>query len=354
MFWSQREIRLRNSFARHFSEELFDVLLQENRAWEFIQFEGPQLTPINQINPNYTNDDVWMQEHLEGDYPVQEFFKWMRETDYQKIIDTFLKYEYLDSEYSEVEDSDDQSQLEYNVSDLKERLIDEGEEYEPHRPWVTNIFDMWMSCLKKEPTKLVLRPETTPSSYVYARHLLDTHSGIKPPYVVWQTGKSFRREQDQVTKNMRLKEFYQQEFQCIYTTDTKNDYQEAVLEPVRKMIGEMVRLPTRLVESDRLPSYSLRTMDVEVWCPDKQAIENAPFEIGGQHYGERPIEVRPPSGYSSRGRWMEVCSISKRTDFPGKVQFQTKKGIVEKDLEVLEVAIGLDRCVYNFEQGETN
>lgn len=118
---------------------------------------------------------------------------------------------------------------------------------------------------------------------------------------------------------MRLKEFYQQEFQCVYTTDTKNDYQEAVLEPVRKMIGEMVGLPTRIVESDRLPSYSLRTMDVECNNGDK---------------------------------WMELCSISKRTDFPQKARFVTKKGIVEKDLEVLEVAIGLDRCVYNFEQGE--
>lgn len=246
MFWSQREIRLRNAFAQHFSEELFQALLQENRAWDFIQFEGPQLTPRSVINPNYTKDDIWVQE-----------------------------------------------------TGTVEDLLDG----------------------KPIPEQLVLRPETTPSSYVYARHLLDTHSGIKPPFVVWQTGKSFRREQDQVTKNMRLKEFYQQEFQCIYTADTMNDYQEAILEPVRKMIGEMVRLPTRLVESDRLPSYSLSTMDVEVDNGDK---------------------------------WMEVCSISKRTDFPGKVQFQTKKGIVEKDLEVIECAIGLDRCVYNFEQGEMN
>ena len=180
--------------------------------------------------------------------------------------------------------------------------------------------EIWVP--EEEQLHLALRPETTPSSYVYAQHLLRTHSGIKPPFVVWQTGKSFRREQDQVTKNMRLKEFYQQEFQCIYTAETKNDYQEAVLEPVRKMISEMVGLPTRIVESDRLPSYSLRTMDVEVNNGDK---------------------------------WMELCSISKRTDFPDKARFETKKGIVEKDLEVLEVAIGLCRCVYNFEQkGDNN
>lgn len=164
---------------------------------------------------------------------------------------------------------------------------------------------------------LVLRPETTPGSYVYAQHLVNNHGGARPPFVVWQTGKSFRREQDQVTKNMRLKEFYQQEFQCIYTADTANDYHAAILEPVRIMLGEMIGLPTRIVASDRLPSYSQVTMDVEVDNGDK---------------------------------WMEVCSISRRTDFPQKIAFQGKKGVVEKDMFVLEVAIGLDRCVYNFER----
>ena len=252
MFWNEREVRLRRRFEEHFAAELEKVLINENSAWRMIQFEGPQLTPFDHINPNYTNDDVWVQE------------------------------------------------VDYSES--------------------TGECNACGSIVPKlEITPLVLRPETTPSSYVYACHLLNTHSGIKPPFVVWQTGKSFRREQDQVTKNMRLKEFYQQEFQCIYTTDTMNDYHTAVLEPVRKMISEMIGLPSRVVESDRLPSYSLVTMDIEVDNGDK---------------------------------WMEVCSISKRTDFPQKARFETKKGIVEKELEVLEVAIGLDRCVYNFEQKE--
>jgi len=167
--------------------------------------------------------------------------------------------------------------------------------------------------------ELALRPETTPGSYTYAQYLLNNHTGVKPPFVVWQAGKSFRREIVQPTKHMRLKEFYQQEFQCVYSADTANDYHEAILEPVRAMIGSMVALPTRLVESDRLPAYSLRTMDVEVWNGDK---------------------------------WMEVCSISKRTDFPEKLRFQGKKDVVEKDALVLEVAIGLDRCVYNWQQAQ--
>lgn len=168
---------------------------------------------------------------------------------------------------------------------------------------------------------LVLRPETTPGSYTYAAHLLEQQKGVKPPFVVWQYGKSFRREQDQVTKNMRLKEFYQMEFQCIYSEDSKNDYFEEILKPVERMIEEKTGGPARLLESDRLPSYSLKTMDVEVMTPSDH--DEA---------------------------WMEVCSISKRTDFPVTAKFQTKKGEVEKNLIVLEVAIGLDRCVHLMNQ----
>src|SRR6516225_11570651 len=58
---------------------------------------------------------------------------------------------------------------------------------------------------------IALRPETTMGSYQYARYLLDHHTGVRLPLCVWQHGKSFRREQDQPQKHMRLKEFYQLE-----------------------------------------------------------------------------------------------------------------------------------------------
>jgi glycyl-tRNA synthetase len=166
--------------------------------------------------------------------------------------------------------------------------------------------DVWES----EP--LVMRPETTPSSYRYAEWLLENNRVI-PPFVIWQAGKSFRKEQDQVSKNMRLKEFYQQEFQCIYASDTLNDYQEKVLEPLRKLVEDILALPTRVVPSDRLPSYSMRTVDLEVDNGDK---------------------------------WMEVCSISKRTDFTMKKNFGNK----EKTFLVLEIAMGLDRLLWNYFQ----
>lgn len=54
--------------------------------------------------------------------------------------------------------------------------------------------DVWFQETK-DTDKIVLRPETTPSSYEYAKMLLE-HQEVRPPFVVWQAGKSFRREAD--------------------------------------------------------------------------------------------------------------------------------------------------------------
>jgi glycyl-tRNA synthetase len=115
---------------------------------------------------------------------------------------------------------------------------------------------------------------------------------------------------------MRLKEFWQLEFQCAFTADSGNDNHAACLEPVRRMIASLIPLPTRIVASDRLPAYSEVTMDIEV---------------------------------DNGNKWMEVCSISRRTDFPQRYRSQPKKGAaVDHDVLVLEIAIGLDRCIYNW------
>jgi len=145
---------------------------------------------------------------------------------------------------------------------------------------------------------LVLRPETTMGSYAFVRHLLDSHTKTKMPLCVWQHGKSFRQEQDQVTKNMRLKEFYQLEFQVIYSKTTANDYTALAIPQVASLLSDLVG-PCKTLASDRLPSYSISTTDVVVEQNE-----------------------------------MEICSISKRTDFP--------------DAHVLEIAVGTDRMVYNF------
>lgn len=70
------------------------------------------------------------------------------------------------------------------------------------------------------------------------------------------------------------------------------------------------------MSSDRLPAYSEVTTDIEV---------------------------------NNGDNWMEVCSISRRTDFPQRYRSQAKKGAaVDHDVLVLEIAIGLDRCIYNW------
>lgn len=153
-----------------------------------------------------------------------------------------------------------------------------------------------------ESAGLVLRPETTMGTYKFIEHLLNPHNDrkIKLPLCVWQHGKSFRREQDQPTKFMRLKEFYQLEFQIAYSSTTANDYSVTLIPAMQKAISEMIG-PCRIEASDRLPDYSESTTDIVCEKND-----------------------------------MEVCSISKRKDYPGA--------------KILEVAIGTDRCVYNFMQ----
>lgn len=146
----------------------------------------------------------------------------------------------------------------------------------------------------------VMRPETTMGTFKAVEYMLSSYNDrkIKLPVCVWQHGKSFRREQDQPTKFMRLKEFYQLEFQIVYSESTLNDYSVTLIPAVQKALVELIG-PCRIEASDRLPSYAESTTDII--CEKSN---------------------------------MEVCSISKRKDFSqGKV---------------LEVAVGTDRCVFNF------
>lgn len=98
-------------------------------------------------------------------------------------------------------------------------------------------------------------------------------------------------------KNMRLKEFYQLEFQIIYAMSTKTDYVTSTINDVRAVLQEFIG-PCRIEDSDRIPSYA-------EWTKDVVCEQNS----------------------------MEVCSISSRKDLEG--------------FRVLEVAIGTDRMVYN-------
>jgi glycyl-tRNA synthetase len=152
--------------------------------------------------------------------------------------------------------------------------------------------------------KLTLRPQTTPGSYAIAETILQ--SGRKPPFVIWQHGKSFRREQKKPKKHMRLKEFYQLEFQIIYSEDHPKINAKEIIKAVKDEIQEYVGR-CRTVSTNP-PHYATWTKDIERSSND-----------------------------------MELASISERTDFKPKI----KRFSNGNDLKVLEIAIGTDRIVYN-------
>jgi len=221
IFWSEREINARKTVESHLVQAVKDSLKSVNRAWELFQVEAPILTPLEFINKNYSEADLFATSGTAKD---------------------------------------------------------------------SNGAD----------TSLIARPETTMGSYAYARHLMNPHNDqkVRMPLVVWQHGKSFRREQDQPTKFMRLKEFHQLEFQCIYSLTTGADYAASLIPAVAAALQQLVG-DCRIVPSDRLPDYSESTMDIE---------------------------------HSASS--MELASCSKRMDFDGA--------------KVLEIAVGTDRVVKHF------
>lgn len=96
----------------------------------------------------------------------------------------------------------------------------------------------------------------------------------------------------------------------MYSADTKNNYQESTIADIATMFQEILGLNVRIVLSDRLPEYSIKTIDIEVFNGDK---------------------------------WMEICSVSLRKDFSYKPVIKGK----EISCLVLEIAIGVERLIYN-------
>jgi glycyl-tRNA synthetase len=141
-----------------------------------------------------------------------------------------------------------------------------------------------------------LRAETTPSSYAYAKSLR-----AKLPLCIWQAGISSRREKSDgaSASKLRFNNFWQLEFQCIYSDTTKADYRKALMDEISKEIKRFTQKELRVVDSDRLPSYSLSTLDIECLFND---------------------------------RWTEVASCSIRNDY-------------QENCLVAEIALGLDRIV---------
>ena len=151
------------------------------------------------------------------------------------------------------------------------------------------------------------------SANVLADMMRGTKHDMKLGFVTYLWGKDW--DVPTLIKNCTESNIHGVELRVEHAHKVMPELNASQRSEVRKMFEDIMALPTRIVESDRLPSYSKRTMDIEVWNEDK---------------------------------WMEVCSISKRTDFPQKARIAIKDKIIEKDLLVLEIALSSDRVTYNY------
>lgn len=151
-----------------------------------------------------------------------------------------------------------------------------------------------------------MRAETTDGTYCAANQILRT-TNLKPPICVWQMGTSYRRERSDgaTAEKLRFNAFTQLEMQCVMAEDTSFDVAPPVREALAAQVRRITGLETRLIESDRLPSYSTETVDIECLLPN--------------------------------GDWREVASTSRRTDFPTPPAY--------RPLKVFEIAFGMDRMV---------
>lgn len=158
--------------------------------------------------------------------------------------------------------------------------------------------DLWVTKVTHDEREMVMRAETTASTYDFVRRAYP-QKALRLPACFWQASKSYRREKHAVASRLRFFEFTQLEMQCLFSRETKADYRAAVMPALEKTLSWLCDAEARVIPSDRLPSYSESTLDVEVRHHDK---------------------------------WREVASVSLRTDFAPEVMN-------------LEVAVGLDRVV---------
>jgi len=113
--------------------------------------------------------------------------------------------------------------------------------------------------------KVALRPETTAGTIEVFHQMFPqkTQRMKRLPMCIWQVGKSFRDEDNPETMRatkLRLREFYQLEFQLFTSEGTKADYlMVAIKDLVGNFGGEWV-----MVGKDDLPHYSTRTVDWEI------------------------------------------------------------------------------------------
>lgn len=167
--------------------------------------------------------------------------------------------------------------------------------------YLQSHIDNEFNLITTDKSELFLRPETTAGTFEIMEQKFPNKEQIQKqlPFCLWQVGCSFRDETNSETMRatkLRLKQFYQIEFQLFASQGSKAPYLEEALKALIKQYGGFAMAP------DSLPHYSEKTID---WGFG---------ENGG--FGENNLEV---------------AGLSVRKDWPHGMVF--------------EVAIGLDRLV---------
>jgi|694.fasta_scaffold108016_7 glycyl-tRNA synthetase len=69
-FWTENEIELREAFQARLAAVMRRALLDTNPAWRIMRVEGPCLSPRSKISAAYSDDDVFVTNHIAGSEPL--------------------------------------------------------------------------------------------------------------------------------------------------------------------------------------------------------------------------------------------------------------------------------------------
>jgi hypothetical protein len=122
---------------------------------------------------------------------------------------------------------------------------------------------------------LYLRPESTRGTYLMFDVLFPQipQQAKMLPLCLWQSGLSFRIEQDKTFSNLRFKQFYQLEFQLAYAEGTKADYHSAAVVAMQIILESLLphrKGDTVVVADDERPFYSAKTTDL--YCNNHEVV----------------------------------------------------------------------------------
>ena len=192
-FWSESEIEQRQHLSSRFFEETRRSMQQRNLAWRFERIEAPMLIPRELLSEEYSDEKIFA-------IPPK-----IASARHECAIALAAKPELARSMALELATPLDPDWV---LTALNEACSDE-DAASRWDPCLDALALAWATRFDKLPKALALRPETTPATYAWMARRMEREPSLLP-YCCWQLNKSFRREQDQPSKHMRLKEFWQQ------------------------------------------------------------------------------------------------------------------------------------------------